>query len=42
MMEKIKLWQALAILGVVVTIGIVLRIMEVPMYGLLFWKDLIG
>lgn len=40
MLEKMKLWQALAILGTVLVVGITLRVADVPMYGVLFLKDL--
>lgn len=40
MEKKMKLWQALVILGTVMIIGITLRVADVPMYGVLFLKDL--
>lgn len=41
MLDKITLPQALFLLFCVLLVGIILKIYEVPMYGLLFWREFI-
>lgn len=40
MKEKTKMWWSIAFLLFVVSIGILLKMMDVPFYGIQFMKDL--
>jgi len=40
MNEKTKMWWSIAFLLFVVSIGVVLKMMEVPSYGIELMKDL--